>query len=255
MRLTVSDLAVAFGTGAREVRAIDGLSFETRDGEFLSIMGPSGCGKTTLLRTLAGLARPRSGRVEQAPGPHDRLSTSLLVFQEDSVFPWMTVLENAAFGLRMQGVEREERSRRARRLLERFGLAGREHAYPHQLSLGMKQRVAVIRCLLAEPAVVLMDEPFAGLDAHTRYSLQRELLDAWEQDQKTVIFVTHDIEEALLLSDRILVLDGPPARVVDSIDVPFARPRGPGLPLEAPFVDLKRWVWTRLDRSLAAGWA
>ena len=254
MRVTVSDLTVTFGTDANRVPVLQGLSFETRDAEFLSILGPSGCGKTTLLRTLAGLVSPHAGRVDRTLGPRDRNGKMLLVFQEDSVFPWMTVLENATFGLKMQAVGAGERNERARVLLERFGLAGREHAYPHQLSLGMKQRVAVLRCFLAEPAVMLMDEPFAGLDAHTRFSLQQELLGVWEQDQKTVIFVTHDLEEALLLSDRVLILDGPPAVVVDSIHVPFKRPRDASLPLTGAFLDLKREIWASLGRSVPMGW-
>src|SRR5262245_798654 len=181
MRVTVSDLTVTFGTGEARVPAIDRLSFDTRDAEFVSIIGPSGCGKTTLLRTLAGIITPQSGSVQRTLGARDRLDRAFVVFQENSVFPWMTVLENATFGLKMQGVDVVEREQRARVLLERFGLAGRERAYPHQLSLGMKQRVAVARCFLAQPALMLMDEPFAGLDAHTRSSLQRELLDVWEQ--------------------------------------------------------------------------
>ena len=242
----MSDLAVAFGTPASRVEALGGVSFETADGEFLSVIGPSGCGKTTLLRTLAGLVRPTAGRVDRVLGPHDRHAAALLVRQEDNVFPWMTVMENATFGLKMLNVGTSERQDRARVLLNRFGLAGRERAYPHELSLGMKQRIAVIRCFLTEPAMMLMDEPFAGLDAPARLSLQQALLGVWEQDRKTVVFVTHDIDEALLLSDRVLVLDGPPATVVDAIDVPFARPRADGLPLESGFLDLKRRIWAKL---------
>jgi ABC-type nitrate/sulfonate/bicarbonate transport system ATPase subunit len=162
----------------------------------------------------------------------------------------MTVLKNATFGLKMQGVGPVERERRARVLLDRFGLGSRGRAYPHQLSLGMKQRVAVARCFLADPALMLMDEPFAGLDAHTRSSLQQQLLDVWEQNQKTVVFVTHDLEEALLLSDRVLVLDGPPAVVVESIPVPFRRPRPAGLALEPAFLQLKREIVASLDRAV-----
>ncbi len=249
MRVTVSDLAVTVGRGPGRVAALDGVSFEASDAEFLGIIGPSGCGKTTLLRTLAGLVEPRRGRVLRTPGPNDGDGRMLLVFQEDSVFPWMTVLENATFGLKMRGVAAMEREARARELLARFGLAGRERAYPSQLSVGMKQRVAVIRCFLANPAAMLMDEPFAGLDAATRCVLQQELLDAWDRDPKTVIFVTHDVDEALLLSDRILVLDGPPARVVDSISVPFRRPRTPTLPLDGAFLELKRRIWGMLGAA------
>jgi NitT/TauT family transport system ATP-binding protein len=240
-----SHLSVAFETGRQPVPALRDLCFEVREGEFLSFIGPSGCGKTTLLRAIAGLIQPQHGTVERV-----RINRILLVFQEDSVFPWMTVLDNAAFGLKMQGVPKPEREARARELLARFGLAGRDHAYPHQLSLGMKQRVAVIRCFLSDPAVMLMDEPFAALDAQSRLALQQELLALWEQDHKTVIFVTHDIEEALLLSHRILVLSGPPGHVVDEFDVPFGRPRDAALTLDPRFIELKRQIWSRLGQPV-----
>jgi NitT/TauT family transport system ATP-binding protein len=240
-----SHLSVAFTTAKQRIPALYDLSFEVHPGEFLSFIGPSGCGKTTLLRTIAGLVQPQEGVVERVA--QQRV---LLVFQEDSVFPWMTVLENAAFGLKMQNVDAHEREARARDLLGRFGLAGREHAYPHQLSLGMKQRVAVIRCFLSDPAVMLMDEPFAALDPQTRLALQQELLALWEQDHKTVIFVTHDIEEALLLSHRILVLSGPPGQIVDEVKVPFGRPRDATLTLDPRFVELKRHIWSKLGQPV-----
>lgn len=240
-----SHLSVSFGMGAAQIPALRDISFDAREGEFLSMIGPSGCGKTTLLRTVANLIQPTEGTIERVPG--ERI---LLVFQEDSLFPWMTVLDNAVFGLQMQGVGPASRESTARALLTRFGLEGREQAYPHQLSVGMKQRVAVIRCFLSNPAVMLMDEPFAALDAQTRLALQQELLALWDQDQKTVIFVTHDIEEAILLSDRILVLNGPPGAIVDELAVPFARPRHASLTLEEEFLELKRHIWSKLGTPL-----
>jgi NitT/TauT family transport system ATP-binding protein len=246
VRVKVSHLTVTFDANPAPVTALRDVSFETGENEFLTFIGPSGCGKTTLLRAVSGLVTPRTGSVERLPAPADRNQQLLLVFQEDSVFPWLTVLDNATFGLRMQAVPAVEREARARVLLERFGLAGRERAYPHQLSLGMKQRVAVIRCFLSDPAVMLMDEPFAALDAQTRMTLQQELLSLWEQSPKTVVFVTHDIEEAILLSDRVLILDGPPGAIVHDIRVPFARPRRPTLVLDAAFLELKRTIWSRL---------
>jgi NitT/TauT family transport system ATP-binding protein len=240
-----SHLGVSFGTGTAQIPALRDVSFETREGEFLSLIGPSGCGKTTLLRTLANLIQPTEGTIERVPG--ERI---LLVFQEDSLFPWMTVLDNAVFGLQMQGVAPASRESTARALLIRFGLEGREHAYPHQLSVGMKQRVALVRCFLSNPAVMLMDEPFAALDARTRLALQQELLALWDQDRKTVIFVTHDIEEAILVSDRILVLNGPPGAIIDELTVPFARPRNASLTLEEEFLELKRYIWSKLGTPL-----
>ncbi len=250
MQVACRHVSVDFEAGDSRVAALRDISFHTREGEFLCVIGPSGCGKTTLLRTVAGLVLPQSGRVERIVAAGDGRDRVLLVFQEDSLFPWMTVLANATFGLRMQGVAPQACEARARPLLERFGLAGRERAYPHQLSLGMKQRVAVIRCFLTDPAMMLMDEPFAALDAQTRLALQQELLFLWEQDHKTVIFVTHDIEEALLLSDRIVVLSGPPGEIVDELRVPFARPREASLTLEEEFLSLKRRLWASLGRSL-----
>ncbi len=239
--LYCKQVGVRYSTANGSVRALEDVTFDTRAGEFLSIVGPSGCGKSTLLRVLAGLTSPTKGRVERRdPGNHSR--TPLIVFQEHGLFPWMTVMENAAFGLEMQGVEKSERESRARELLDRYGFQDRENAYPHQLSLGMKQRVAVIRCFLSDPPVMLMDEPFAALDCQTRLTLQQELLELWEQDHKTVIFVTHDMDEALLLSDRVLVLSSQPGTVKAEFPVPFPRPRRAELTLEEEFLSLKRCV-------------
>jgi NitT/TauT family transport system ATP-binding protein len=187
------------------------------------------------------LIRTTQGRVER-PVHLNGKHRALIVFQEHGLFPWMTVIENAAFGLEMQGVGRDERESRALELLDRYGFRGRERAYPHQLSLGMKQRVAVIRCFLGDPPVMLMDEPFAALDCQTRLTLQQELLELWEQSHKTVIFVTHDMDEALLLSDRVLVLSAQPGTVRAEFTVPFARPRAAELTLEEEFLSLKRRI-------------
>jgi NitT/TauT family transport system ATP-binding protein len=237
------------------VEAVRGISLQVDSGEFLSIVGPSGCGKTTLLRALAGAVPKQAGSVEWVACPEDRNALALLVFQENSLFPWMTVLENAAFGMRMQGVARAEREERAVALLRRFGFAGRERVYPRELSLGMKQRVAVIRCFLSNPSAMLMDEPFAALDYQNRLALHRELLELWDQDHKTVVFVTHDIEEAMVLSDRIVVLSCQPGTVVTEFRVPFGRPRDPAVVLEEEFLVLKRRVWKALElrKEAAAG--
>jgi len=239
MRIRCSRLSLNFHSRGGTVRALEDLSLEVRDGEFLSIVGPSGCGKTTLLRAIAGLAQISRGDVELIPSSGEGEGRVLLVFQEQSLFPWMTVLENAAFGLEMQGVDRRARNARAAELLQRFGLDGREGAYPHELSAGMKQRVAVARAFVSGAHALLMDEPFAALDALTRMALQRELLEQWRQDQKTVIFVTHDIDEAILLSDRILILSGQPGTVRDEIHVRLPRPRELGMAVEGEFLEAK----------------
>ncbi len=217
------------------------ISFETRTAEFLAILGPSGCGKTTLLRLLAGSLQPREGRIRFSSTPAG--GGALLVRQENSLFPWMTALDNACFGLAMHGVPRTERESKAAELFSRFGLEGKQGAYPHQLSLGMKQRVAVIRGFVSNPALLLMDEPFAALDAQTRMSLQQELLALWEQWKHVgVIFVTHDVEEAILLSDRILVFSRRPGSIVADLRVDLPRPRDASLTVDPDFVDLKRRV-------------
>jgi len=203
-----------------------------------------------LLRVLAGAVTPSEGEVERIPSPADRNQNVLLVSQEHSLFPWMTVLENAAFGCEMQGVPRREREDRARELLHRLGFAGRECAYPHELSLGMKQRVAVARCFLSDPAVMLMDEPFAALDCQRRLVLQQELLDLWEQNHKTVIFVTHDVEEAILLSDRILVFSRQPGRIVAEIPIQLPRPRTAAITLTEEFLLLKRRLAAELGMEV-----
>jgi NitT/TauT family transport system ATP-binding protein len=225
MRVFCQDVHVRLASKERVVQALQDLSLEVRSGEFVAVVGPSGCGKTTLLRTLAGLIQPQRGSVERLPDPGGDSRPALLVFQENSLFPWMTVLQNAVFGLEMQRVGREERESRARALLDRLGLGGWENAYPYQLSAGMRQRVAVVRGFLSNPGLLLMDEPFAALDALTRRTLQGELLDLWEQNHKTVVFVTHDVEEAILLSDRILVMSAGPGTIVAQFDVALPRPR------------------------------
>jgi NitT/TauT family transport system ATP-binding protein len=242
MRVCCNNLCVIFRDGAQRIHALKDLTFECGNGEFLSILGPSGCGKTTLLRVLAGLVSPDSGRVERIPASANGDGRSLLVFQEESLFPWMTVLQNAAFGLEMQGVPKQIREDQARELLGRMGVSGRERSYQHQLSLGMKQRVAVIRCFLSKPGLMLMDEPFGALDAQMRSTLQQELLALWDQNRNSVIFVTHDVEEALLLSDRILVLSAQPGTVLGEFSVRLPRPRSAETTLTEEFLSLKREI-------------
>ena len=246
MRVICRNVSVSFVAGERTVEALRDVSLDVRSGEFLSVVGPSGCGKTTLLRTLADLLPPQSGQVEKQVGPGSRSAQALLVFQENNLFPWMTVLQNAAFGLEMQGVGRGERESRAHALLARLGLSGWEHAYPPHLSVGMRQRVAVIRSFLSDPGLLLMDEPFAALDALTRELVHQELLDLWEQNHKTVIFVTHDIEEAILLSDRILLMSASPGSIVAEFEIGLARPRTTATALSDDVQLLKRRIHAEL---------
>ena len=230
------------------VAAIDGLDFAAGPGEFVSIVGPSGCGKSTFLYILGGFVEASDGEVtvDGAPvtGPDPARG---IVFQEFVLFPWKTVMGNVAYGLAEQGVPRRERAERARRYIEMVKLSGFESHYPKELSGGMKQRVALARSLIVDPEILLMDEPFGAVDAQTRIDLQEELLQIWERTRKTVIFVTHSVDEALYLSDRVYVLSSRPARVMDGprgLAPPPARPRGVlGLP---EYRGLHRRIWSLL---------
>ncbi|HLG95229.1 MAG TPA: ABC transporter ATP-binding protein [Bryobacteraceae bacterium] len=252
MRVLCSGLGVSFDSPPGKVQALSNLTFETREGEFLAVLGPSGCGKTTLLKVIAGLLPPSRGTIQCIPAA-GRLHRALMVSQENNLFPWMTVLQNSTFGLEMAKVPKQERRAHALELLSRFGMAGWESFYPGELSLGMKQRVAVIRGFLSHPSLLLMDEPFSALDAQTRLTLQQELLGLWEQSQKSVIFVTHDVDEAILLSDRILVLGHRPGAVIGSFNIPFPRPRDRSITLDDEFLLLKRAIWAKLGLDVRTG--
>jgi NitT/TauT family transport system ATP-binding protein len=209
-----------------EVVAIEALSFSVDQGDFVAILGPSGCGKTTVLNIIAGFVEPTGGRVLlrgkpiREPGP-DRG----VVFQSFALFPWKTVLANVAFGLKMRGTTRNERERVAREYLDLVGLEGFENRYPHELSGGMQQRVGVARVLATEPDVMLMDEPFASVDAQTRMKLQEDLTRIWEERRPTIFFVTHDVEEAVFLADRVVVMTSRPGRVREIVEIDIDRPR------------------------------
>jgi len=246
MRVLAKNVSVSYAAGQGTVAALRDVSLDIHSGEFLAIVGPNGCGKTTLLKTLAGLFSPDGGQIETVASSDRQSRQALLVFQENNLFPWMTVLENAAFGLEMQGVHRELREARAHAWLERLGLSGWEGAYPRQLSAGMRQRVAVIRAFLSDPGLLLMDEPFAALDALTREMVHQELLDLWEQNHKTVVFVTHDIEEAILLSDRILLMSASPGTIIAEFEVRLARPRSAEIALSDEVQFLKRLIHAQL---------
>jgi ABC-type nitrate/sulfonate/bicarbonate transport system ATPase subunit len=249
MRIRCNHVGVNFQSGDRTVGALHDVSFTIGEGEFVALVGPSGCGKTSLLRTLAGLV-PHTGSMIRDSDTGD--GTIGLVLQEDSLFPWMTALENAAFAMEMRDLPRAQREELARPVLARFGLAGRERAYPRELSAGMKQRVAVARAFLSNAGLLLMDEPFGALDAMTRQTLQQELLQEWTARRRAVLFVTHDTEEALLLSSRVLVMTAAPGTIAAEIDAPFDYPRDYGLTLTDEFVARKREICGLLGVKPAA---
>lgn len=223
-KIVVRNLCKVFHARGRRVTALEDVSFVVPDGTFLAIVGPSGCGKTTLLRILAGLEEASSGQVTVHRSDPARPVNSM-VFQEQSVLPWMTVRENVAYGLRLRGVDREARHRIAEHYIQLVGLSGFSEAYPHQLSGGMKQRVSIARAFANDPEILLMDEPFANLDEQNKILLQQELLRIWEGTQKTVCYITHSIDEALNLSDRVMIITARPGRVKAVIDVDLGRPR------------------------------
>ncbi len=236
-----------------EVRALDGINLEVGDGEFVSLVGPSGCGKSTLLFILAGLVEPTEGGAsageERITGPSWRRG---MAFQDFALFPWLTVAENIAFGLRMRGMARAERDAIVRKYIELVNLRGFETRYPHELSGGMKQRTAIARTLANEPDVLLMDEPFASVDAQTRTILQDELLRIWSagERKRTVLFVTHSVEEALYLSDRVIVLSARPGRILEEVPVPFGRPRDESVLRDPRFMDLRLEIWGHLKHEV-----
>lgn len=230
------------------ISALKDITLEVKKGEFMVIVGPSGCGKSTLLDLLAGLTKPSSGQIlldgKAITGPNlDRG----IVFQQYALFPWKTTLANVEFGLEAKGVGRKERRKIAQEFIHLVGLAGFENRYPHEISGGMKQRVAIARSLAYDPEVLLMDEPFAALDAQTRETLQSELLRIWEATKKTIIFITHGIEEAVYLGQRVAVMTSRPGRIKKVIDIPFESRRSEeDLRSHPDFVKLRHEVWDLL---------
>src|SRR3989442_5144696 len=222
--IEVRGLSKSYPSQRGALRVLQDVTFAVRPGEFCALIGPSGCGKTTLLHILAGLTAPTSGAVQIPPHDRGRLATGL-IFQGISTLPWMTALENVAYGLRLMGVPAPDRRARARYHLARVGLLAFADAYPYQLSEGMRQRVSIARALATDPAILLMDEPFADLDEQNRLLLQDELLRIWQEDRKTVLFVTHSLDEAIRLSDRVLVMSASPGRITTEVPVPLGRPR------------------------------
>jgi NitT/TauT family transport system ATP-binding protein len=247
--IEIVHLRKTFESGKNSVVAIEDLSISIASGEFVCFVGPSGCGKSTLLRILAGLETPDSGSVTiQADGAGVR---NALVFQEASIFPWKTVGDNIAFGLRARGVARAECASRVEGALRLVGLSRFRDHYPSQISGGMKQRAAIARALVTDPAVLLMDEPFASLDAQNRAILQAELANICEQTGTTVVYITHSLEEALMLGDRAVVLTAQPARIKDEVTVPFARPRDTIEVSATPeFGELKLRMWNVLETEV-----
>ncbi|HVV94040.1 MAG TPA: ABC transporter ATP-binding protein [Hyphomicrobiales bacterium] len=239
-----------YDTVGGRVTALDGFDLDVADGEFVCVVGPSGCGKSTYLRILAGLDTHTSGTIRIRPGDDPKKPLNAVVFQEYAIFPWKTVIDNVAFGLQMRGVGRAERLAVAQDWLDRVGLGKFAGYYPHQISGGMKQRVGIVRALANDPEVLLMDEPLGALDAQTRIVLQEELLRIWEETRKTVVYITHSLDEAILLGDRIILMTAHPGTNLAAFEVPIPRPRTVATMNLPVFAELRAEIWALLGREV-----
>jgi NitT/TauT family transport system ATP-binding protein len=263
-KITVRNVSKSFvGADGKTVKALQDVSFEVQDafsregrdvGELRVLLGPSGCGKSTLLRMIAGLDRPDAGQIlvnDQAVNGAGR--DRGMVFQKYTSFPWLTVTENIAYGLKVNGISKEKSKETVEQLIQAVGLNGFENAYPETLSGGMQQRVAIARTLAVRPAVILMDEPFGALDAQTRSEMQQLLLRIWDETASTILFVTHDVEEAIYLADRIFIMSAHPGTILEDLQVPFERPRNLDLKQLHEFHELQGYVLGRLRRAPGNG--
>jgi NitT/TauT family transport system ATP-binding protein len=252
-RITVHGLVKRFNASGREFVAVDDVSFEVKQGEFVALLGPSGCGKSTILNMVAGLL-PRSGGrivIDDDTVETGKVNPSVgYVFQRDTLFPWRTVEKNIGYGLEIAGLPKTERARRVALAVEKAGLTGFAQSFPRMLSGGMRQRVALMRTLILEPEILLMDEPFGALDTHTKLEMHKTLLEIWERERQTVLFVTHDLGEALTLASRIILLSARPGRLKEDFDVAIPRPRDPVAVREtSEFGRLYSHIWHSLGEE------
>jgi NitT/TauT family transport system ATP-binding protein len=249
-KIVAKNVIKTYPTTDGHVVALDNFSLAVEQGEFVALVGPSGCGKSTFLRIAAGLVPPTTGTVTITPGADPTTPANSVVFQEYAIFPWKTVIDNVAFGLHMRGMSRKRRYEIADRWLDKVGLRKFREAYPHQLSGGMKQRVSIARALANDPEVLLMDEPLGALDAQTRAVLQEELLAIWEETKKTVLYITHSIEEAVLLGDRVVIMTAHPGTLKQDFQVDIPRPRGLATTRTPEFTALSEQVWSALESEV-----
>ena len=250
-KVIVRDVERIFDVRRRTFRALEGVTLDVQRNEFLCIVGPSGCGKSTLLRMLGNLEKPSSGLLQIHHDSAQR-PLSAMIFQEESVFPWMTVAQNAAYGVKITGTWRgQESQQRVDALLKKAGLSWFRDFYPHQLSGGMKQRLSLVRAWATGPELLLLDEPFAALDEQNKALLQQELVKLWEEYRSTVVFITHSLEEAVLLGDRVAVMTSAPGRIKEVVSVPFERPRAlASLRRSGEFNQLVTGLWESLREEV-----
>src|SRR6187397_3447567 len=256
--VALTDVVVSFRVAIGTYTAIDRATLKVRDGEFVAIVGPTGCGKSTLLNIAAGLLAPAAGSVNVFGSPLGALNRQAgYLFQADALFPWKTAIDNVAIGLEITGTPADEARGRAQDWLTRVGLAAFADRYPHMLSGGQRKRVGLAQVLIRDPKILLMDEPFGPLDAQTRQIMGNLLLDLWNADRKAVLFVTHDLEEAIALSDRVVIMSaGPAARIIGDWKVPLPRPRDIAeIKAEPAFHHLHREIWAMLKAEVLKGYA
>ena len=244
-KVQIKNVVKVFNGRNGEMVALNGVSLDIHENEFVCVVGPSGCGKSTLLNIIAGLLEPTSGEVYCDGKLVEGTGTDRgVVFQQYALFPWLTVKKNVRFALEMRGIKGKEADELAMKYLEKVDLVKFADHYPKELSGGMKQRVAIARAYAAEPQVLLMDEPFGALDAQTRTQLQSELLETWERDRKTCFFITHDVDEAIILAQKVIVMSARPGRIKEIIDIDIPYPRGQETKMSPRFLELKNHIWS-----------
>lgn len=247
VKVKIDQVIKTYQTRTGENIALNGISLDIKENEFITVVGPSGCGKSTLLNIIAGLLEPTSGKVYvdgtavEGPGPERGV-----VFQQYALFPWLTVLKNVEFGLNLKGVKGEQARQEAMKYIKMVDLENFIHAYPKELSGGMKQRVAIARAYAVNPQVLLMDEPFGALDAQTRTQLQTELLNTWEKERKTCFFITHDVDEAIILGQKVIIMSARPGRIKEVVDITIPYPRTQETKMEPEFLALKNYIWSQV---------
>ena len=244
VRVKIDNVRKVFNGRNGEMVALNGVSLDIMDNEFICVVGPSGCGKSTLLNIIAGLTEPTSGKVycdgKEVTGTGTERG---VVFQQYALFPWLTVKKNVMFALEMRGIKGKEAEEEAMKYLEMVDLSKFADSYPKELSGGMKQRVAIARAYAAEPEVLLMDEPFGALDAQTRTQLQTELLETWQKKKKTCFFITHDVDEAIILAQKVIIMSARPGRIKEIVDINIPYPRTQETKMTPEFMDLKNKIW------------
>lgn len=247
VKVKIENVVKKYSTRKGEMIALNGVSLDIKENEFICVVGPSGCGKSTLLNIIAGLHEPTSGRVlvdgkpVEGPGPERGV-----VFQQYALFPWLTVLKNVEFGLKLKGVTGEQATAEAMKYLKMVQLEQFANSYPKELSGGMKQRVAIARAYAVNPEVLLMDEPFGALDAQTRTQLQSELLETWQTEKKTCFFITHDVDEAIILAQKVIIMSARPGRIKEIVDINISYPRTQETKMSPEFLELKNYIWSQV---------